>query len=397
MNRRALIFIASTVAAAASGGVALLVACGPTSFPDESLINTVRILATSSDQPFAPPGATVHAQVLAVDGRPDASGNEPMRVFWLPFLCVDPPNDAFYACFSAFLPKAASGNQYSAPDGGGGGAILGSISAWDGGPDAAVGPSLLGGGDGGALGGGMTMSLASIPAGVDVSAFLIQGPRVAFHLPADIITAHSRAKGAFQYGLAVVFNIACAGHVEVVPPDPNNPNPEQIPFGCFNAQHQAVSANDYVIGYSEVFAYTSLTNHNPVISSFTFRDAGLPLEGGVAAAAVFPHCTESNTSKCPDNYAITGVPDASWEPDPQNPGPDGGPQHEELWVDYYATMGSLGDEAILLFDPVLGRITKPPEQEDLQKVTKKQVGTLWAVAHDNRNGVSWITVPLRAQ
>ena len=92
-------------------GAPALGGCSPSDFDPAMLIESVRILASRSDQPYAKPGATVHSQVLAVDGRPDASSNEPMRVFWLPFVCVNPPNDAFYACFSQFESSGASIEQ----------------------------------------------------------------------------------------------------------------------------------------------------------------------------------------------------------------------------------------------------------------------------------------------
>jgi len=371
-----------------------LAACGPSDFDPSTLIESVRILASRSDQPFAKPGATVRSQVLAVDGRPDASSNEPMRVFWLPFVCVNPPNDAYYACFSQFEANPTAVAQKGGKMGNGTGTsatIVGSISSWDGGVDASVSSGL--GSLGGALADGG--SLASIPTGVDISAYLVQGPRAVFQLPSDIVTAHPVVTGAaFPYGLAVVFNIACAGHVEVIPLDPSNPNPEQIPVGCFNAQHQQLTANDYVLGYTEVFAYTTLTNANPVIQSFSFRGHRLSIDGGVTPTASVPVC---NGKSCADNFAIVDVPDASWERDPQNPGgPDGGPLGEQVWVDYYATMGSLSEEAILIFDPATGRVT-PPHQESLQSVTSKQTGTMWAVVHDNRGGAAWITVPLNAR
>jgi len=393
--------------AAALVAGALLVACGPSSFDPADLIESVRILASRSDQPYAKPGATVHSEVLAVDGRPDASTNEPMRVFWLPFVCVNPPNDAFYACFSALESSATHIAQVGiAPDGGGGAKISGHISRWDGGVEAGVGAGGLGSlRDAG--------SLSAIPTGVDVSPLLVQGSRAVFALPSDIVSSHPPKKGVTPYGLAVVFNIACAGHVEIVPLDPNNPDPEQIPFGCFDAQHQRLTPNDYVIGYTEVFAYCqtpdggapgtcgprTLTNHNPVVSSFTF--AGHPvssdpaLDGGAEASASFAHCTASDTNKCPNEYAVTSVTDASWEPDPQDPGPDGGSLGEQIWVDYYTTIGSLSSSAILIDDPSRGRVTVP-KPENLT-VTSAEKGTLWAVVHDNRGGATWVTVGLHAE
>jgi hypothetical protein len=385
------------------GLVALVgVACGPSGFDPASLIESVRILASQSDQPYAQPGATVRSQLLAVDGRPDAGSLEPMRLFWLPFVCVNPPNDAYYACFTQFRPNASSIAQVGGKNASGGGTaatITGAISSWDGGADAGVGATLLGDaglGGGGARDGGAG-GLTSLPTGVDISPYLVQGSRAVFQIPADIVTSHVPPKGATAYGVAIVFNIACAGHVELLPIDPNSVAPEQIPFGCFNAQHQKLTANDYVLGYTEVFAYDSLTNHNPTIQSFSFRGTAASPDGGLDAGFTFPSCDPSVNKSCPDNLVITNVPDASWEPDPQNPGgPDGGPLGEQIWVDYYSTVGKLSDEAELIYDPARGHVT-PHKDENLQTVPKPQTGTMWAVVHDNRGGAAWVTVPLTAQ
>ena len=298
----------------------------------------MRILASRSDHSYAQPGSTVHSQVLAVDARPDAAGNEPMHIYWLPFVCINPPNDAYYACFSQLEGAAASANQAGlGVDGGGGPAtISGAISAWDGGAEAGVTGGRLALGDGGAI--------AAIPTGKDISAFLVQGPEAVFQLPSDIVTSHPKPKGKGQipYGLAIVFNIACAGHVEILPRDPSNPDPAQVPIGCFNAQHQQLTANDYVLGYTEVFAFDALTNANPAIQSFTFRDASVPLEAAAETGVTIPVCP-AGAKTCPDNVAVLNVPDASWQRDPQNLGPDGGPLGEQIWVDYFATMGTMSE------------------------------------------------------
>lgn len=371
-------------------------ACGPTGFDPSNLIESVRILATRSDRPYAKPGATVHSEVLAVDGRQDAGPTaEPMTVYWLPLVCINPPNDDFYACFSGFESQAARASQAGlGADGGGSATISFAISAWDGGVEAGVSPG-LGAGLGGVTGGG---SLKSIPAGVDLTPYVVVGPRATFGLPTDIISSHKAVKGAARpYGLAVVFNVACAGHLEIVPLDPSNPDPEQVPIGCFNAQRTQLTANDYVIGYTEIFSYADLSNQNPVISGLAFRDAGVPLDGAAEVGVSFPHCGLSDTSKCPTYDMVASVPDASFERDPQDTLPsDGGPLGEEVWIDYYTTLGSLNGSAILVFDPNNGRI-KPPHPENIQAGSTAQHGSLWAVIHDNRGGASWITVALDAK
>ena len=376
--------VLGAVGVVAVGVAAVLASCAPAGFDPQSLIESVRILASRSDQPYAKPGATVRSEVLAVDERPDAAGNEPMQVYWLPLLCINPPNDAYYGCFSGL--KVSGSDAAAAPDAGGPPATLsGKISAWDGGLDAAVAAGGLGIGDGG---GG---SLGSLPTGVDLDAFLIKGSRVVFQLPGDIISSHPVVKGTpTPYGVAIAFNIACAGHIEAVAPVAGSLNPIQTVIGCFNAQHQQLNADNYVIGYTEVFAYTTLTNKNPVITAFDYQDASLPIDGGVTSGISMALCPDAST-KCPNLMIGVDVPDASQEPDPQNPGPDGGPLGEQVWVDFYTTMGSLGDDAILLFDPTVGRVT--PQTTSIQAPGTAQSGMLWAVVHDNRGGAAWVTVP----
>jgi hypothetical protein len=59
---------------------ALAGGCSAVTFDPSSKVETVRILATSADKPYAAPGDTVHMQVLAFDGRPMPAA--PMNVYW---------------------------------------------------------------------------------------------------------------------------------------------------------------------------------------------------------------------------------------------------------------------------------------------------------------------------
>ena len=43
--------------------------CAPTGFQNGTVVSSVRILASSADQPYAQPGSTVTVTVLAHDGR----------------------------------------------------------------------------------------------------------------------------------------------------------------------------------------------------------------------------------------------------------------------------------------------------------------------------------------
>jgi hypothetical protein len=88
--------------------------CAPSGFQDEAFINSVRILASAADKPYAKPGDTVNLSVLAFDGRPIKP--EPMKIFWLPFVCKDPLNDAYYGCFGQIASGMGGGGSGPMPD-----------------------------------------------------------------------------------------------------------------------------------------------------------------------------------------------------------------------------------------------------------------------------------------
>jgi hypothetical protein len=360
------------------------VACGPRGFQDEALVNSVRILATRADKPYAKPGDTVNLAVLAVDGR--TSKPEPMIVYWFPvaltppvslplprssFVCEDPEDDAYYACFATLL------------------AALGDAGAADGSASRDGGNSAL-----------------PIGPGVDLSSFLPQGPTFSVPISSSIIANHPIVSGTTAYGIAIVFNMACAGHPEILPPDSSNLSFNQLPLGCFDKNGNQLDASSFVVGYSTIYAYDTLTNANPVISQFVYQgqpmdggyigdsalgDAGPPGEGGI----VVPVCTNTDRDACAMYSFDIAVPDASWQTDPQDLGSNGQPLHEQLWVDYYWTAGDFSDDSRLIYDPTVGYVGNtavlltPPQTPTS--------ATFWAVVHDNRGGVSWDVVPYRVQ
>jgi len=346
--------------------------CAPSGFQDVALVNSVRILASSADEPYANPGDSVTVQVLAVDGRPDPA--VPMNVYWLPFVCENPADDAYYGCFQ----------QIAA---GGSGPTTG-----DGGVEAAAG----GGGDAGAGGG-------ALKPGVDLTPFLPTGPTFTFTMPADAISSHPAAPGIpVPYGLAILFNIACAGHIEIVPLDPNNANPQQVPIGCFDASHNQLGPDDWVFGFTRVYAYAGITNADPVISSIDVGGQSFAVTGGPPAYTTTqtfmpPHCAGDCSS-----IAIGPVVPASSQEVQSQLGPGDQPK-EEIWADFYTTLGKFDDDARLLYDPAAGSIGPPSATDD--KFTPPATapsasaadGTIWVVVHDNRGGASWVTVPVHVE
>src|SRR5579862_8882859 len=95
--------------------------CSPSGFAPESLLTSVRVLVASADKPYAHPGDVVNMQVLAFDGRSaDLRSANPMGVTWLPFVCKNPMDDAYYNCFAQQNLGVVPGGGNGVVDAGGG-------------------------------------------------------------------------------------------------------------------------------------------------------------------------------------------------------------------------------------------------------------------------------------
>lgn len=342
--------------------------CAPSGFADETVIATVRILASSADPAYAQPGSNVGLQVLAFDGR--TTQTEPMQIYWLPFVCEDPTDDAYYACFQQ-----------------------------------------LGNGDAGAPagdGGAGSAGLGALRPGVDLTPFLPTGPSYQFQMPSDVLTQHPPVSGEpAPYGLGILFNVACAGHLELVQPDPTSDNPQQVPLGCFDQSENQLGPDDWVLGFTRVYAFapdSGITNANPTISSIDVQGSPLtvtlePNTTQIYTTQAFTtsHCTASRRSDCPHVAIGPVVPPSSWEVT-QQMGANGLPENEEIWADFYSTFGQFTGDASLLYDATKGSIGDP-SVTDNQFLPPNAAGNgfIWIVVHDNRGGASWVTIPVEVQ
>ena len=339
--------------------VAALAGCGGADFDPPSLLKTVRVLGAKADKPYAKPGDTVQLELLAFDGRKDKP--EPMQIFWIPFLCENPPGDLYYACFAAFGGKAP-------PSATVGGKPLPSIP-----------PQLA----------------ALLKPGVDLSPYLPKGPTYTFTMPADAVTAHTPPQPPNPaYGVVVVFNVVCAGHVEVVDRDPNDP--QSSPLGCFDKSGKELGPDDYAIGFTRVYAYDQRTNQNPAIARILFD--GKPLDP--VAGITYPHCTNDNVGDCPHPQLDVDVPDASDEINEGDVDPQSGQaRKEEIWADWFVTDGggAINKNATeLLYDPRFGRLTSD-NQAEYRAPSGAGEGQLFVVVHDNRGGAAWQQIPIHVQ
>ena len=323
-----------------------MASCGPSDFDPETLINSVRVMGSQASEPYAAPGDAVDLQVLAYDNRPQKSA--PMKIYWLPVKCENPTNDAYYGCFAAFASALRN-------------------------------PAALAGDAGAPIG--------CNPVGGDLTGCLPTGPSYRVTVPADAITAHPAVQGANNpYGLVIVFNMACAGHVQVVPRDSNNP--QQVPISCFDDNGVQLTPDDYVFGYTRVYAYAKdggagTANTNPVISDVKINGQIIDPHVGFVVQHSVDHVDVD-----------IDIPDGTSEITDQTD-TNGAPLHEQIYASYYGTVGKMDDEVRVIYDPVQGAIDD--HHTKFEPGDTPGDGFMWIVLHDNRDGASWVQVPIHIQ
>jgi hypothetical protein len=352
----------------AVGGAVAAFACGGDGFDPASKVDSVRLFAVKADKPYAKPGDTVTLEALFTDSR--KTKPQAAKVYWIPVLCLNPQDDLYYLCFA---PPGDGGRQA-------GSTRLVPVGALaDAGAAAEAGTA-----DAGAFAGGNPFN--SIPTGVDLGPFLPQGPTFTFTIPTDAV---KERVGSEPYGLAIVFNILCAGRVEFASRDPAG-GVQQVPVLCTDENGVKLSPSDYVIGISRVYSYANRINTNPVIEALTLEGKDvLPAQG-----ITVERCTSEKSSDCKENKLGIRVSDSSWEVNPSEVTRDG-ELREQIWVDWYSDIGKLESDSRLLFDTRQGRVS---DSDVTYRAPKDPTdGTLWGVVHDNRGGAAWIFVPLHVR
>ncbi len=342
---------AAFVVAILAVAVAMLAsfACGPAAFAPQQELNSVRILATRADKPFAKPGDDVTVEMLAVDARPIKKGA--LKIYWLPFLCENPIADLYYACFAPLV----------------GATDAGAIEA-------------------GARDGGTTPTL---PQNADITPFLKEGNKFSFKVAPDIIDRHAEVKGVpDKYGLVIAFAIACPGHVRTVPVDLSDPTPQKVPIGCFDDDGNRLGADDSVFAFTRVYVYANRPNANPPIDKVTFDGKDVDLNAGV----VVDRCTGSEEDCSKLHPVDVKVPDEAWELNPGALDSDGTTLHEQVYAIYYYTLPKTAKEGKLLFDAKTGRVGDTANYFIPQSTPGD--GRIYVVVHDTRGGTTWADFPI---
>ncbi len=329
--------------------------CSPSNFEPETTIDTVRILASRATEPRAKPGDAVTLDVLAYDGR--SNPTDAMKIYWLPIPCLNPAGDAYFACFAQL-------------GGGGAGSDAGAALA-SGGEDAGAG-------------------IRALRPGVDLTPVLVTGSTFSFTIPNNIIIP--RAGVSPSYGLVILFNFACAGHLELLPIDPNNANPQQMPIACFDAHHNQLGPTDFVFGFTRLYAYEQSSETNPVITAVHVAGSSLAIDGGVATTPfVAPPCTQSTGDDCQQKHPIGPIV------------PPSTPGGKQVWADFFSTIGKFTSDARLLYGPMVSlNIPTQTDNNFLPPIEAADGGFdggaaknfIWIVVHDDQGGADWVTVPL---
>ena len=325
-------------------GTALLPSCSG-SFDPATKIQSVRVLGLRADKPYAKPGDTVNLEILAVDRRPKQ--DREMRVYWVPLVCTNPPNDAYYACFSP-------GTQLTDPQG-----------------------APLGAGSGGGL----------APGGGDVTSLLPKGNTFSYVIPSNTVASHKVVPGSTGlYGISIVFYLACAGRVRFASRDEASANPQQVPLVCTDDDGKVLGADDYVLGFWRTYVYDDRPNTNPVLESIRVNGAVTDPTKPIVITA----CPDAKSPDCAPVKVDVVVPPTSQEAKPY----DADAPRERVWVAAFSDVGDLGSATRLLYDTKAGGIADNPIElrGDLDDVGR--TGSLWLVVHDNRSGAAWTSVPV---
>jgi len=209
-------------------------------------------------------------------------------------------------------------------------------------------------------------------------------------------------------GSAFVFYGVCAGEFQVPDLDEEGLEPEDLVPQCVDENGEQVDADDFVIGYSQIFIYDELRNENPILRGLKQGDEELTvdcidaacdepyavpdLEGCEDGVLCLEACKDDDVSPfdCP-HVSIEAMVDEESVEDDAIAADFGTKQEESIWVHYFVDRGAIGSELKLINDAVAGF------QKDFSTTlySPEEPGPVrvWAVVRDNRGGTAWLRVP----
>lgn len=327
------------------------VGCGPEFDPSNEL-KSLRVLGVKKDKPYALPGEEVDLQLLWYDAK---GPREVQRAFIGG--CANPAGDLFYGCFPQYAELAAKGQL------------------------------TLGDGD-----------------------------QFKVTLPDDIISSRADQiePGQSASGLYIVYFAVCAGRLSIDMQAGAQPTTgsEGLPIRCLDENGKPLGSDDFVVGYSSIYAFDDAVNTNP---SFVVDDDG-KTRFEVAGQSLIADCVGVDCQTTPavevscDDEPERCVELCKDDGDASCPKIEVKPDilqeietddvssrlfkttvTEQMWVNYYVDRGAMS-EVRLVNDSNSG--WNPKYRGELR--APKDTGPLqiWAVVHDNRGGMDFTRITL---
>ena len=226
-------------------------------------------------------------------------------------------------------------------------------------------------------------------------------------IPLDSLRTSSNAENARPSGSAFVFYAVCAGELVVADLEEGIDDPGELVPKCVDDEGEQVSAEDFVVGYSQIFIYEGLRNQNPIITGLVQGETEVEIDC-IDEACDEPFATPELTGcqdgvlcleACEDDgdaFLCTSTPiEVIFDPksvEKDEVAADFGSDLEEsIWVSYFVDQGSLSPELKLINDAAEGLFDHystnlyPPKEPGPVRV--------WAVVRDNRGGTAWLRAP----
>lgn len=339
--------------------IAGLAACG-SDFSPPSSVEGVRVIAVTSDRPYAAPGATVSMDLVAIDGAKArrAPGEIPraLEAAWFSG-CTNPAGDLFHQCYpalSASLDAAFAGRTRAPLDGS-----------------------------------------EPLPVGV------LRGARATYTVPKDALTGHAPPlPGAPLSARSFVFFAVCGGKLVYE----RGAADVGLPLRCLDpATGAPLGSDDFVFGFVPIFVFDGLTNTLPVVSGLSFDRTPLTVRAckvtsdcpagerctrGGACARVLSRCDAEKEADCPIHELEPAVGPEASEVDAIATATNAALQREVVSAKMYATEGRFVRGSAALYDTAGARAPEPYGKYTTWRATPGEV-RLWAVVYDNRGGVAW--------
>lgn len=316
-----------------------------------SAITTLRILSVTADRPYAAPGDKVTFKLTFHDALGAAAeGPRDVQVMWLGG-CTNPIAENYVACYPQVfevLQGAASGDPEKSK----------LIKTEIAGPEKSGAPDAV---------------------------------EFELDIDDDILMKGPEDAPPRTYSTAYVFFTVCAGTVR-----PATQKDASFPLECVGADGNVLGQDSYVAGYTQVYVFADgRANPPPEIKGISLD--GAAIEDNIDDAPAVERCTtpvddEEQGGCAPPQengcktYAIEALVDDIIDLDPESKGPDGAPQREAVWVNYYADRGELESGIKLVSNADSGF----NEEHEVTWIPPAEPGpvTLWAVVRDARGGSS---------